>query len=264
MRDLSSIRARLNDEQPKIRPQRETNITSVRLDEISKDPVIKETKALSQVRKRFKDNIQVKQKELTSLVDTITRNRQLASDEIEKVLKDAHTRAKTLISQAESAKNEADNILNVNIAHKEKLTHLDEEVTKREANVVLNEASIKQKTAVIIKDRETTQKNLLLTDKRYQEALGCCISAFALLTLAVDQMENLGKIRTEVSEAIYQNLSKVGIIESKIIELTKLVDIDKSLLRESHKELQDKEIYLRDREAMLERTSKELQLKGGY
>jgi len=261
MRDISSIKDRLKDSQPQIHSQREKNIISVRLDEISKDPIIKETKILSAMRQKFKVNIQAKQKELNSLVDTITRNRQLASDEIEKVLKESRAKASKLISEAEAIKYEADNLLKEQINRKEKLDELEQEVTKRETDNSSKEVYIKQMIQKATKQEETTQKNLLLSEKHYQEALDCYISAVSLLTLAVDHLENMAKIRKEVSEVIYQKLEKIGIIEKRVITLIKLIDGDKLLLQQKAIELQDKEKLLKDRRQQLERVDKELKQK---
>ena len=220
-----------------------------------------ETRVFSTVNKKLKDQIGVQKKELDGLAETIQRNRQLASDEIEKVLKDAWVRAAKLISEAESTKYEANTFLKAQAYRKSKLDELEQEVSKREGEVTTKETEVVKTTQKIKKQEETAQKNLLLSDKRYQEAVEACISAVSLLSLAADHLENLRAIREEASEQIYQNVSQIGIIETRVIRLMKLVDSDRTQQQEKEIELKNKEILLKDRNQLFNRVETELRLK---
>ena len=100
-----------------------------------------------------------------------------------------------------------------------------------------------------------------MSDKRYQEAVEACISAVSLLSLAADHLENLRAIREEASEQIYQNVSQIGIIETRVIRLMKLVDSDRTQQQEKEIELKNKEILLKDRNQLFNRVETELRLK---
>lgn len=278
MRDISSIKERIKETQPQLHPTLQRGITYVKQEEITnpkgedkikiyrsievkKDPFDEEVKRLNTTRKKFNTNIQIKQKELGSLVETIQKNRQLASDEIEKVFSEAKAEANRLISRAESTKNEADNLLERQNKRQIQLDELEIEINKREINVDIKKDLYGKLLKETTKDREQAQKNLLLTDNRYQEALQAYISAVSLLSLVIDHLKNLQKIRDEVSEATYQSLSKVGIIYDRAITLMKLIDGDKLLLQQRAIELQAKEAGLIDREKTLQRSAKELDYK---
>jgi len=148
------------------------------------------------------------------------------------------------------------------IEFKKELNDLEQEIVKREIDISSKEDYINGIIQRVIKQEKQARKNFLISDQRYQEALETYISAISLLTLAVDHLESLHKIRTKVSEVIYQKLEKIDIIYKRIIILTKLVDGDKLLLQQRAIELDNREIYLRDREAMLSRTVKEVQKNG--
>jgi len=238
------------------------DISFIRGKALTLDTTVQETQALHTVRQKFNTNIKAKQKEIDSLAGVITRNRQLASDEIEKVLKESRAEAKQLISEAESAKGEAETILAKNKKNQTRLDVISQELDKREADLAKKEDHIEQHLAMIAKEKEVTQENLLISQTRYQEAVEAYIGAVSLLSLAVDQMENLAKIRQEVSEEIYQTLARTDIMYQRVVKLTKLVDVDKLLLKEKAIELQDKERLLSDRRRQLDRVATELKQNG--
>lgn len=262
MRDISAIKSRLTGTQPTLSPTLPKDITTLRQEELKKDSSNIETTTLITVRTKFKKQIQEQQQELDKLASQITHNRQAASDEIEKVLKDAQSKASKLISQAQAIRGEADALLSTQLKQKQQLEDLEKELSIREKTVDIKEDNVNKERIKVAIDAENVNKTILVADKRYQEALECHNSAVSLLTLSVDQMENLAQIRQEVSEVIYQNVSKISIMYKRVVTLMKILDGDKRSLEEKAIELQKKERLLVDRRGQLDRVAAELKQNG--
>lgn len=214
---------------------------------------------LTERNRALEGTIDKKSKKLDRLNAEIVEKVEKAINSGQNIIEESKKRAKGILGDANKTKNESINILKRATSFEKELEQKNKDIEELSQTVHLARIDVSHKIAVIGEKEKEAENNLEITADKLQKIGDALVDIASLRAVASQVVESILSIYTDSADKVSQNQAKTDKIYVEVKKLESLVEADKIYNTKRAKELDKKEIWVKDRTDTLVRSEKEIE-----
>lgn len=261
MRSISTIKSAV-DKRPEDKPipEKKTLKTpaTVRAKQKKDDSTLKLQKQLERKARALQEAIKKKNRNLSEIRDEIIEKTEKAIEAGDEIIDAAKKRADSIISVARSDRDKAKAVRIKAEKQGQELDKFEEKLkkTKEQTDMIQKNVSNNLKTSK--KTLQVAQDKDARSTKKLNQAQESLDSMFTLLFAVIEKVLPIAENNDVLLQTISTNMSKADKMYSQLLNMENAVRIEKEVNKQKAVKLNEKEIWLKDRQQMLIRSTKEL------